>query len=296
MAGAGAHACQVDRPMGATSLARAEGPRVPSRRCPRATRSTTRRTASGRCSRGTCRTRSRRRTRASGATAGRSGSPGGRCARVDAYGKHLFLRFEGGLTIHSHLRMTGSWRVYERGRPVAPLAALRLAAHAPRRARGPPVQRPGARADDRLAHAPGPPDRRPRARTSSRPSSTRRACCGACARTTRRARSATRCSTSARSPGSGTCGRSRAASPPRIDPWRPAGEVSDEEVLAILAETRPRMQRVGRRRRSRTASRSIYGKAGPPVPALRAAGRSRSRCAARATTTGRPSGARRCQA
>ena len=34
---------------------------------------------------------------------------------VDAIGKHLFLRFEGGLTIHSHLRMTGSWRVFERG-------------------------------------------------------------------------------------------------------------------------------------------------------------------------------------
>lgn len=30
---------------------------------------------------------------------------------VDAHGKHLFLRFEGGLTIHSHLRMTGSWSV-----------------------------------------------------------------------------------------------------------------------------------------------------------------------------------------
>lgn len=30
---------------------------------------------------------------------------------VDAHGKHLFLRFEGGLTLHSHLRMTGSWAV-----------------------------------------------------------------------------------------------------------------------------------------------------------------------------------------
>jgi len=28
---------------------------------------------------------------------------------VDAYGKHLFVRFDGGLTLHSHLRMTGSW-------------------------------------------------------------------------------------------------------------------------------------------------------------------------------------------
>src|SRR3712207_148294 len=36
---------------------------------------------------------------------------------VDAHGKHLFLRFEGGLTIHSHLRMTGSWRVIDPDRP-----------------------------------------------------------------------------------------------------------------------------------------------------------------------------------
>ncbi len=35
---------------------------------------------------------------------------------VDAHGKHLFLRFAGGLTLHSHLRMTGFWGVYRRGR------------------------------------------------------------------------------------------------------------------------------------------------------------------------------------
>src|ERR671914_3023161 len=35
----------------------------------------------------------------------------GRVVRlVDVHGKHLFLRFEGGLVIHSHLRMTGAWR------------------------------------------------------------------------------------------------------------------------------------------------------------------------------------------
>src|SRR5437763_10085775 len=40
----------------------------------------------------------------------------GRAVRaVDARGKHLFLRFEGDLTLHSHLRMGGSWRVYRRG-------------------------------------------------------------------------------------------------------------------------------------------------------------------------------------
>lgn len=34
---------------------------------------------------------------------------------IDAYGKHLFVRFEGDLTLHSHLRMTGTWGVYRTG-------------------------------------------------------------------------------------------------------------------------------------------------------------------------------------
>ncbi len=53
---------------------------------------------------------------------------------VDAHGKHLFLRFEGGLTIHSHLRMTGSWRVLDAGARVEP---RRVARSAPRRAARP---------------------------------------------------------------------------------------------------------------------------------------------------------------
>ncbi len=40
---------------------------------------------------------------------------GRRVRSVDAHGKHLFLRFEDSLTIHSHLRMTGSWAVYRAG-------------------------------------------------------------------------------------------------------------------------------------------------------------------------------------
>src|SRR5918997_6900116 len=40
----------------------------------------------------------------------------GRSVRaVDALGKHLLLRFDGGLTVHSHLRMGGAWGVYRRG-------------------------------------------------------------------------------------------------------------------------------------------------------------------------------------
>jgi endonuclease-8 len=37
--------------------------------------------------------------------------------RVDTHGKHLFVRFEGSLVLHSHLGMTGSWRVAADRRP-----------------------------------------------------------------------------------------------------------------------------------------------------------------------------------
>jgi endonuclease-8 len=40
----------------------------------------------------------------------------GRAVRsVDAHGKHLFLRFDGDLTLHSHLRMSGAWGVHREG-------------------------------------------------------------------------------------------------------------------------------------------------------------------------------------
>ena len=46
---------------------------------------------------------------------------GGRGVRaVERSGKHLFIRFDGDLTLHSHLRMTGWWGVYPRGRALAP--------------------------------------------------------------------------------------------------------------------------------------------------------------------------------
>ncbi len=42
---------------------------------------------------------------------------GGRAIdEIRTHGKHLFLRFDGDLTLHSHLRMTGSWGVYPPGR------------------------------------------------------------------------------------------------------------------------------------------------------------------------------------
>ena len=68
---------------------------------------------------------------------------------IRTHGKHLFLRFEGDLTIHSHLRMTGSWGVYPPGRRWgrSPRRAWLVLERG--RAPGGPVRRARARAADR---------------------------------------------------------------------------------------------------------------------------------------------------
>jgi endonuclease VIII len=38
--------------------------------------------------------------------------------RAVPVGKHLFLRFDGGLSLHCHLRLDGSWRFYNRRPPI----------------------------------------------------------------------------------------------------------------------------------------------------------------------------------
>ena len=56
---------------------------------------------------------------------------GRRLERVEAVGKNLLLHFEGGLTLRSHLRMNGRWRVERRGtaRTGQPWLVLRGAEH-----------------------------------------------------------------------------------------------------------------------------------------------------------------------
>jgi endonuclease-8 len=44
---------------------------------------------------------------------------GHRLVSVEAIGKNLVLRFEGGLVLRSHLRMSGRWSIRPRGTPVA---------------------------------------------------------------------------------------------------------------------------------------------------------------------------------
>ena len=62
----------------------------------------------------------------------------------------------------------------------------------------------------------------------------------------------------------------------RIDPWRPVGEVSDAEALAIVRACRPRMQRSAADG-NQTRFRRIYGMAGRPCPRCGPAARIRSR-------------------
>lgn len=47
--------------------------------------------------------------------AGRRPSPGTLVTGVDAVGKHLLVRFDGGAILRTHLRMTGSWHLYRTG-------------------------------------------------------------------------------------------------------------------------------------------------------------------------------------
>jgi endonuclease VIII len=56
---------------------------------------------------------------------------GRRLEGVEAVGKNLLLRFEGGLVLRSHLRMSGRWRVERRGTPRRgkPWLVLRGAEH-----------------------------------------------------------------------------------------------------------------------------------------------------------------------
>jgi endonuclease-8 len=180
---------------------------------------------------------------------------------IDVHGKHLFLRFDGGLVIHSHLRMTGSWRVREAGRP-APGSAwlvLRRGEREVVQIRGPVLElmtESRTRFDQRLA-ALGPdilaPSldeaaflRRLRHEDPTRPIGD--------ALLDQRTIA-----------GIGNLWKSEGCFLAEIDPWRACGEVGDGEALAIVRELRPRMQQSatdGRQDRWRR----IYNRAGRPCP------------------------------
>jgi endonuclease VIII len=183
----------------------------------------------------------------------------GRAVRsVDAYGKHLFLRFEGDLVIHSHLRMTGSWRVRPTGpAPRAAWLVIRRGGQDVIQIRGPVLElmtESRTRFDRRLAQL-GPDilaaelDEAEFLRRLRHDDPTRGIGDALLDQRT--------------IAGIGNLWKSESCFAASIDPWRPVGRVSDEEALAIVRECRPRMQAaaaVGRQ------ERRIYNAAGRPCP------------------------------
>jgi endonuclease-8 len=192
---------------------------------------------------------------------------------VDTHGKHLFVRFEDELTIHSHLRMTGTWGTYRHGQrwgrsprrawlvletepgvvvnfggPVLELLTDSRTRFDRRMAQlGPDILAERFDEDDFL--------RRLRADDPTRPFGD--------ALLDQRTVA-----------GIGNLWKAEGCFAAAIDPWRPTGQVGDEEALAVIHATRPRMQQSaadGMQDRQRV----IYGRGERPCP--RCGGRVRQR-------------------
>ena len=184
---------------------------------------------------------------------------------ADAVGKHLLLRFGGGLVIHSHLRMTGAWSVLRRGErwPRSPRSAWLVVRHGDDEVvqfGGPVLELMTAtrvRSDPRLtalgpdivAAAPFDEERFLRRLREDDPT---RAIGDALLDQRIVA-------------GIGNFWKSEGCWLAGVDPWRPLGAVDDEEALAIVRAVRPLMQRSAEHGRQH-AFRVIYGRGGAPCP------------------------------
>jgi len=160
---------------------------------------------------------------------------------VEAHGKHLFLRFEGDLTIHSHLRMTGSWGrvVVQFDGPVLDLmTGLRARVDQRIAALGPDIVSDDFDEDVYL--------RRLREDDPTRPIGD--------ALLDQRTLA-----------GIGNLWKVEACFARGIDPWRVVGEVSDEEALGLVRWARPGM-RESAANGTQSRFKRIYGTSGKPCP------------------------------
>jgi len=183
---------------------------------------------------------------------------------VEAHGKHLFLRFEDDLTVHSHLRMTGAWGVHGRGRrwkrsPRRAWLVLRCDDTSIVQFDGPVLElltETRRRFDRRLATL-GPDViaagfdeqrylRRLREDDPTRPIGD--------ALLDQRTLA-----------GIGNMWKVESCFGAGIDPWRPVGRVTDDEALDLVRWARPRMQESARTG-MQNGFRVVYGRAGRPCP------------------------------
>jgi endonuclease VIII len=187
---------------------------------------------------------------------------GRRLERADAHGKHLFLRFEGGLTLHGHQGVSGSWHVHERTvtrrRPVGGAWVVLATESAVAAEFGGPrlTLRTEAelRADPRLRRLG--PDILARAFTPEL------------------GLAAIRAADQSRELGEllldqaviagiGNVYKCEACFAAAADPWRPVGRIDDETVRKVLEEA-AQMMETGRRTRRRP--HRVYRQSGRPCP------------------------------
>jgi endonuclease-8 len=189
---------------------------------------------------------------------------GRRVEAVSTHGKHLFLRFDGDLVLHSHLAMTGSWAVYPDGRrwrrsPRRAWIVMRSQGHDVVEFDGPTLEliTEGRRRFDRRLAALGPDvlaeefDAEPFLRNIRSDDQTR---------TTGDALLDQR-----NVAGIGNVWKAEGCWEASIDPWRRLSEVSDAELIAIVEAVRPRMD-LSARSGPRTIKPRVYGLAGRPCP------------------------------
>jgi endonuclease VIII len=183
---------------------------------------------------------------------------GRRLDGVEAVGKNLLLRFEGGIVLRSHLRMNGRWRVEPRGarRPGKPWLVLRGAEHEGVLWNGAVLELVGARGAPRLGPdiLGEPPDFETMAARLRSESPEREI---GDALLDQRLVS-----------GIGNLWRAEALWEARVSPWRRLVDVADEDLRAVL-ET------------AHTLMRSGLAGPRPPRRVYRRAGRACPRCGGR---------------
>jgi endonuclease VIII len=186
---------------------------------------------------------------------------------VEAVGKNLLLRFEGGVVLRSHLRMTGRWRVYRRGalRPSAgPWLVLRGREWEAAQWNGPVLTIAGADRVRRLG-----PDVLAPSFDVGDAAARLRAGAGGGGRWLGEALQDQRLVA-----GIGNMWMAEAAWAARVSPWLPVAEATDEELRAVLAAARRLM------RASVEGSRGGHPGAGRERRVYRRAGRPCRRCGA----------------
>jgi endonuclease-8 len=180
---------------------------------------------------------------------------GRRLESVEAVGKNLLLRFEGGLVLRSHLRMNGRWTVRERGAASGgrPWLVLRGAVREAVMWGG-SVLELNTRAVRRLG-----PD------ILARPTDFDRMLAGL-RRSDQRRTVGDALLDQRLVAGIGNLWKAESLWRAPVSPWRPLGDVSDEELRSVLAEAARLMRGSLEGRRE---ERAVYRAAGRPCPRCR---------------------------